>query len=282
MKKLLSSIICLFLITGLFSVSVFADEINVSAGEKYQANLAAIGAGPGGEYVSSNSYGDRLYFGNKTFYTEYQSEGHYKICMVRNGVTKVIVSNAAIAYVTNGKYLFYAEVGAALSGSSYYKRFKQIIYCINTDTGKKKRIAAGSGLTPFACSGDWLYAGIDTSQECRSYKVYAYNVKTGAKQFMMDDARSIQYVSGVVMGQTARSDVSNANYYLFNKNGTGKKLLAKALDVKIQKRYIYYVVYKNVNYTMYYKVYRVNLKGKNKKALTGWTITNKLWDYAGT
>ena len=265
MKKIIASILCFVMVAGLFLTPTFAAERKLSAGTE-QSKIIGASVKP---YYSANTTSDKIVFGDKTFFSMSSYGGHYHIYMSQEGARKprTIATEAAAAFVTNGTYLFYAKHGAAVYSRGFGTRYKQTIYRINVNTGKKKKIASGTALTPLACSGStWLYAGVNNVYE--GYKLYAVNIKTGKKKLMMNSAGHVQYVSGVVLAEIHRGDAGNYPFYVFNKNGSGKKKIASALRANIRGKYIYYVVYKYS--TDKYKVYRSSLKGKNKKAVTKW------------
>lgn len=273
MKRLFVSIICLILLTGQFSISVFAAKTEPYVDEEQASKFKSIGAGSAKPYYSAEGTWDKVEIGNKSFYAESSYNGHYNIYMKKNGVRKTIAADTASTFVTNGLFLFYSKIGKYVDNAGGIKRYKQTIYRININTGKKKRIASGTAFTPLACSGNtWLYAGVSNGYDGGGYNLYAVNIKTGAKRLMKKIAIKPQYESGKVLVGSSHSDAGNAPYYIFNKNGTGKTKIGDAARARIKGKYIYYAVmnHNQSNYTIKYKVFRCNLQGKNKKAVTGW------------
>ena len=130
-----------------------------------------------------------------------------------------------------------------------------------------KKLIAGYGYEPRACSGTYLYCG-GCKEPVEGIKLYALNIKTKKKTYMRKNAGFVQYKSGKVVASTNTGAVGNFPIYLFNKNGKNRKKIANGATVRIKGKRVYYCVFSASK--MKYKVYKCNLKGKGKKAVTGW------------
>ena len=93
-------------------------------------------------------------------------------------------------------------------------------------------------------------------------------MKTKSKRYMRGGVGSIEWKNNTVVTTTNSGDVGNYDIVLFNRDGKSKRRLAHAVTATIKGNYIYYIV---VSYKSFkYKVFRTNLKGKKKKAVTKW------------
>ena len=85
---------------------------------------------------------------------------------------------------------------------------------------------------------------------------------------MVNYVGSVIVSKGKVMTTTISGDANNNPICVFDLNGSGKKKVAEGCSAVIKKGKIYYV---KINLkTRKCKVYQCSLKGKNKKAVTGW------------
>lgn len=100
--------------------------------------------------------------------------------------------------------------------------------------------------------------------------LYALNLKTGKKKFMLDGVSAVYVVGKKVIPNTNEGNVESYPIKVFRENGTGKKVLANGAFIKIKKNRVYYLVVRKRNKKSRYKVYSCDLNGKHKKAVTGW------------
>lgn len=190
----------------------------------------------------------------------------YRIRMTQNGKSKVIVNDASAAFVTNGRYLYYSKY---VSGPNANYQNKRTLYRLDLRSNARKKLATGLELIPLACSGTYLYYGTDNYAE--GVNLYAINVKTKAKRHMVNYVGQAHCGGGRVVTSTNTGAPGNYPIYLFKTNGTGKKKLANGMGATIKGKYIYYTSYKmGSNYQSLFRVYRTNLSGSAKKAMTGW------------
>lgn len=210
---------------------------------------------------------------------QYQkSDGSWtcKIVMNVGSKRKAVASDTASAFVTNGKYIFYAKRGKRTYGASDYAEYttKNTIYRYTVSTGIKKKVIVGTDWIPLASNGTYLYAGRDNGAE--GVKLYAVKVKTGAKTYMANHVGSVVYKSSRVVTSTNSGDLGNYALYLFKSTGKGKIKVAKGCGINIKSGKVYYVKCKQgtePDYAAKFKLYTCTLNATSKKAVTGWQDT---------
>ena len=232
--------------------------------------LGAPGQAQAAAYQSSRAVDVTTTVAGKTFEAvQYQNDKGWYVCqitMTQNGSTKTLVDGADAAFVTNGKYLYYAKVTAKLDDGWSYK---QKIYRLTITSGAKKKLASGINYIPAAAYGSYLYYGSDQGPE--GINLYAMNVKTKKKRHMVDVVGSVKCGSGRVVTTTNTGDAGNYPMNVFKKDGNKRKMFAKGFGAKIKGKKI---IFGKLRYQdgghIQFRVYKCSLSGKGKKAITDW------------
>ena len=200
----------------------------------------------------------------------------YKLTMTKGGKTKTLAKKVDGVFTTNGKYVYYAKRGARVTSDTssmewLWNHRKNTIYRLNVKTGAKKKIVSGVNIVPRGALGKYLYYGKYPSAASDTQTLYAMNMKTKKKRALA----GVSY-DGICNGRVICHNWTNAGggmpLYSYKKGGTGKILIASNMCgtsgmVKIRGKKLTYVATDNTNY----RTYRCTAKGKNKKALCGWT-----------
>ena len=217
------------------------------------------------QYVSSVAWDTPQKVKGATFVAKRHKVGSRylsKIVMKKNGRSTTILSGIEAAFVTNGKVLYYSKQTKQIDSYSW----KNTVYCYDIKSKKSKKITSGTNYTVRGCSGAYLYYGQDNWGD--GVNLYAINIKTKKKKHMVNYVGSVIVSKGKVMTTTNSGDANNNPICVFDLNGSGKKKVAEGRSAVIKKGKIYYV---KINLkTRKCKVYQCSLKGKNKKAVTGW------------
>ena len=192
---------------------------------------------------------------------------------------KTLVRNADDCFVVNDHFLFYAK---RIGKPNAYGLYKQAIYRLDMNSGKSKKLVSGPDYVPFACSGKYLYCGRKFSSINKGtlYVVKAKNGKTVRK--LGNHLTETKYSGGRVLAIKTRMQVGNYPVYSFAKNGKDKKKIAKAMYFSVKGKTVYYAKYRSGGYLKpEYRIYSCTVKGKSKKALTGWTSDRSVLERYG-
>lgn len=217
------------------------------------------------KYVSSVAWDVPQKVGGTTFVAKRQkvgSEYFSKIIMKKNGKSKILVSKVDGAFVTNGSILYYSKYTKKINDYDW----NMAIYSYHIQSGKNVKVVSGRNYTVAGCSGKYLYCGCDN--EADGIELYAVDLKTKKKKYMMDVAGGVTVLGGRVLVTMNSGAAGNFPMYLFYEDGSGKKKLADGNLASVKNGKIYYYKYNVKNWKI--KVYSCSYNGKNKKVLTGW------------
>lgn len=211
----------------------------------------------------------KIKIGKVTFAVKQKSEisSRYVIYQIINGKKKTIVKNVNDGLVTNGKYLYYVKIGKA---KKYYG-CRTVLYRMTLRTGKTRKIVKGENQKILDVKGRYVFWGKDF--EADGKKLYSMNIKTHKSRFLTSGVGGFQIKYGRILTDTESGDVSNGPMCLFKLDGSGKIKLGYWLCGTMRNRHIYLVKVRYKKTQMYYKVVRMNLKGKNKKTIRAWSTT---------
>lgn len=218
-----------------------------------------------GKYVSSMAWDSPIQAGNAVFVAKQQKVGSQymsKIVIKVNGKSRTLVSKTDAAFVTNGRILYYSKPIKKLNDFVW----KKTIFCHNIRTGKSTKVISGKNYIVTGCSGKYIYFGVDN--EADGIKLYALNLKSKKKKYMIDHVGIVTVLKEKVITMINTGDMSNVPIHAFNLNGSGKKKIAEGCYVVYKKGKLYYA--KCNAQRSKYKIYSCSLDGKNKFAETGW------------
>lgn len=231
---------------------------------------------PAYKTVSTASMMNSAVFNGKRYQLEsysYYGSTAYRITESKGGSAKTLATDVKYRFITNGHYMFYSK---NLRSKQYVKDIgtsldKYALYQLDLVTGKSVRLATGPELTPFDCSGSVLYYG--PYKSLYGADLYAMNLKTKKKTLMVSGVRDATYSNGYVITAPHHNVGINLPVYSFKANGKGKKKIATAMEVRVIKKRVYYIVIDNSGkhpYPNSYRKYSCTLRGKGKKAMTSW------------
>lgn len=225
---------------------------DVEASSKYELNRASD------VIVKKNGISFQATQNNTSDYDDIT----YRLTMKKKGKTTVITNNSNCSFLTNGKILYYVNKDKKVSDYEY----KNTIYKYNITTGKQSKVISGKEYTVAGCNGKYLYCGRDDGPD--GIKLYAFNLKNKKKKYMQSVVGEVLVSGQYVATGICAGDADNFPIHIFRANGSGKKKIASGIPLKITKKKLYYA---QVNLkTWKQRVYTCSLKGKNKKAVTGW------------
>ena len=237
--------------------------------------IISIAAQPADTFAAANKYSYcPKSIGGKIFrLVNYKGDDYFfgKLYLKEKGHTTLLSANVNESYISNGKYLFYAKKGKRIYDSEWdWNRYNHTIYRINLKTKKKKKIVSGYSYIPIGCSGNWLYAGTDNLMD--GVKLYAINIKNGKKRYMDNFVDSVQCAKGRVLINYRSGDLSPGGAItIFKENGKKLKSIQDSFRGKIKGKTIYYARVKYSSDKTLFRVYRCNLNGNKKKAVTKWS-----------
>ena len=210
-------------------------------------------------FISNITSDRKQKVGGKTFVAKQYQEGEEykcKIIMKSGSKSTVIAKNTNCDFVTNGNVIYYTKSGV-----------KNTIIKCNIRTGKKTKVISGYNYMVRGCSNDnYLYYGIDEGAD--GTDLYALNLKTKRKRHMVSGVGSAILYKKYVVTDTNSGAVGNYPINVFKLNGTGKKKIVDGCLLKVSGNKIYYATASDD--CSKFKIYTCTLKGKNKKAISGW------------
>lgn len=182
-------------------------------------------------------------------------KGDRKIIMQKNGRSVTVARKPHLPYSTNGRVLYYTQYNS-------YEDTK--IIKVDLKTLKTTVIERGQSLAMKGVNGNYMYMGND--MEADGVDLYALNLKTHRKQFMRGVVGSVVFKKNTVLTTTNTGDVGNYPIVIFSKDGRNKKKIADGVTGSIRGGHIYYIRYGSGKF----KVFRTDLRGNNKTAVSGW------------
>lgn len=196
----------------------------------------------------------------------------YRITLSKNGSYKTVADDASGRILTNGRYLFFSKYRGRSSykkGGYAYSSNKFTLYRRDLKSGKQKKLATvtGDDLIPYDCRGSYVYFGAQKS--LYGADLYSVKISTKKKRRMATGIKGAKCVKDRVIAWSHHNVGINVPVYSFKKGGKGKKQIAKAMEVKVIGKKVYYICIGEGN--PIFRKYCCTLTGKKKKAVSGWT-----------
>ena len=268
-KKMAVTIMLLAFAVSLYPILAFADD-----GAKGAQREASAGDAAG--YKKARIETGPLAFKGITLAVKRgeASAKHvdYQIEVIQGGTTGVLASGVGGTILSDGRYLFYSKnFGEAASEEKCgpLSRYRYVLYQLDLQTGKKKRLVGLDccDLIPEACDGDYVYCS--ASQAMLGKDLYAVNTSSRGRRFMAPGVSSVAFADGRVIVGGHHNVGMNRPVFSFGKGGMDKMQIAEAMEVKTVDGCVHYIVF-DENKGLYQE-YTCSPTGEDVEAVTDWT-----------